>query len=54
MSTLWYDAHQVAFFWTIEGEKYEVDYMTFSWILGLGSRDKQRDPIHAEELLRLY
>ena len=37
LSSLYYDAHGVTFYWTTEGEKYGVDYMTFSRILGLGS-----------------
>ena len=44
----------MAFFWTTEGEKYGVDYMTFSRILGLGSKDEERDPIHVEQQLKPY
>jgi hypothetical protein len=51
-SSLFYDARQVAFFWTTEGVKYGVDYMTFSRLLGLGSEDEKRDPIHVEHQLK--
>jgi hypothetical protein len=47
-SSLFYDAKKIAFFWTTEGVKYGVDYMTFSRLLGLGSEDEKRDPIHVE------
>ena len=47
-SSLYYDAHRVTFYWTTEGEKYGIDYMNFSRLLGLGSMDEQRDPIHVE------
>ena len=36
--SLYYDEQEIAFYWTIEGVKYGVDYMTFSRILGLGTR----------------
>ena len=39
-SSLYYDERQIAFFWTTKGVKYGVDYMTFSRILGLGSKDE--------------
>jgi hypothetical protein len=51
-SSLYYDASKVAFFWTTEGVKYGVDYMTFSRILGLGSQDEKRNPIHVEHQLK--
>jgi hypothetical protein len=51
-SSLYYDVSKVAFFWTIEGVKYGVDYMTFSRILGLGSQDEKRNPIHVEHQLK--
>jgi hypothetical protein len=51
-SSLYYDARKVAFLWTIEGVKYGVDYMTFSRLLGLGSNDEKRDPIHVETQLK--
>jgi hypothetical protein len=51
-SSLFYDARQIAFFWTTEGVKYGVDYMTFSRLLGLGSEDEKRDPIHVEHQLK--
>jgi hypothetical protein len=47
-SSFYYDARKVAFFWTTEGDKYGVDYMTFSRLLGLGSNDEKRGPIHVE------
>ena len=53
-SSQYYDERQMAFFWTTEGEKYGVDYMTFSRILGLGSKDEERDPIHVEQQLKPY
>jgi len=52
--SLYYDEQEIAFYWTIEGVKYEVDYMTFSRILGLGTRDEARDPIHVEWQLKPY
>jgi hypothetical protein len=51
-SSFFYDARKIAFFWTTEGVKYGVDYMTFSRLLGLGSEDKKRDPIHVENQLK--
>jgi hypothetical protein len=51
-SSLYYDARKIAFFWTTEGVKYGVDYMTFSRLLGLGSEDEKRDPIHVEHQLK--
>jgi hypothetical protein len=51
-SSLYYDARQVAFFWTTEGVKYGVDYMTFSRLFGLGLEDEKRDPIHVEHQLK--
>jgi hypothetical protein len=51
-SSLYYDARKVAFFWTTEGVKYGVDYMTFSRLLGLGSNDEKRDPIHVKKQLK--
>jgi len=54
LSSLYYDAHRVTFYWTTEGEIYDIDYMTFSRLLGLGSKDEQRDPIHIEQPLRGY
>ena len=52
--SLYYDEQEIAFYWTIEGVKYEVDYMTFSRILGLGTRDEARDPSHVEWQLKPY
>jgi hypothetical protein len=51
-SSLYCDARKVAFFWTIKGVKYGVDYMTFSRLLGLGSNDEKRDSIHVENQLK--
>src|SRR6266540_5542778 len=34
--------------WTTSGIHFAVDYRTFSWLLGLGSRDLARDEIHNE------
>jgi hypothetical protein len=51
-SSLFYDARKIAFFWTIGGVKYGVDYMAFSRLLGLGSEDEKRDPIHVENQLK--
>jgi hypothetical protein len=53
-SSLYYDEKEIAFYWTTEGVKYGVDYMTFSRILGLGTKDEKRDPIHVEEQLKPY
>ena len=44
----------MTFYWTTEGEKYGIDCMTLSRLLGLGSKDEQRDPIHVEQPLRGY
>ncbi|RLN41428.1 hypothetical protein C2845_PM01G40290 [Panicum miliaceum] len=43
-SSLYYRANDCTFHWTTEGEHYCVDYMTFSRILGLGSKFEDRDP----------
>jgi hypothetical protein len=51
-SSLYYDARKIAFFWATEGVKYGVDYMTFSRLLGLGSEDEKRNPIHVEHQLK--
>jgi hypothetical protein len=51
-SSLYYDASKVAFFWTTEGVKYRVANITFSRILGLGSQDEKRNPIHVEHQLK--
>ena len=53
-SSLYYDERQIAFYWTTEGVKYGVDYMTFSRILGLGSKDEDRVPIHVEQQLKTH
>jgi hypothetical protein len=34
--------------WTTQGNKCTIDYMTFSRLLGLGSKDEERTPIHNE------
>jgi len=54
LSSLYYDAHRVTFYWTTEGEKYGIDYMTFSRLLGLGSKDEKHNPIHVEQVLRSH
>jgi hypothetical protein len=51
-SSLDYDARKIAFYWTTKGVKYGVDYMTFSWLFGLGSNDEKRDPIHVDNQLK--
>jgi hypothetical protein len=51
-SSLYYDARKIAFFWMTEGVKYEVDYMNFSCLLGLGSEDEKRHPIHVDHQLK--
>jgi hypothetical protein len=51
-SSLFYDARKIAFFWTTEGVKYGVDCMTFSRLLGFGSENEKRDPIHVENQLK--
>ena len=53
-SSLYYDENEIAFYWTTEGVRYGVDYMTFSRLLGLGTEDEKRDPIHVEEQLKTY
>jgi hypothetical protein len=40
------------FHWTTEGEHYCLDYMTFSRILGLGSKYEKYDPIHVEKRIK--
>ncbi|RLM69255.1 uncharacterized protein C2845_PM17G08490 [Panicum miliaceum] len=51
-SSLYYDSRKIAFVWTTEGHKYDVDYMTFSRLLALGSKDEERDCIHIEKQLK--
>jgi hypothetical protein len=34
--------------WTTQGNKCTINYMTFSRLLGLGSKDEERTPIHNE------
>ncbi|RLN23132.1 Reverse transcriptase (RNA-dependent DNA polymerase), putative [Panicum miliaceum] len=51
-SSMYYDARKIAFVWTTEGQKYEVDYMTFSRILALGSKDDEKTCIHIENQLK--
>ncbi|RLN36000.1 hypothetical protein C2845_PM03G32980 [Panicum miliaceum] len=51
-SSMYYDARKISFVCTTEGQKYEVDYMTFSRILALGSKDEERTWIHIENQLK--
>ncbi|RLN11191.1 retrotransposon protein, putative, Ty1-copia subclass [Panicum miliaceum] len=51
-SSMYYDARKIAFVWTTEGPKYEVDCMTFSRLLALGSKDEERTCIHIENQLK--
>ncbi|CAN6233150.1 unnamed protein product [Urochloa humidicola] len=38
--------------WTTERKHYFIDYMTFSRLLGLGSKDEKKNPIHMEDKLK--
>jgi hypothetical protein len=44
----YYNPHDNIITWTTQGNKCTIDYMTFSRLLGLGSKDEQRTPVHNE------
>ena len=51
-ASYYYRASDNTIHWTTEGEHYFIDYMTFSRLLGLDSKDEARDPIHVERKLK--
>jgi hypothetical protein len=44
----YYNPHDNTITWTTQGNKCTIDYMTFSMLLGLGSKDERRSPVHNE------
>jgi hypothetical protein len=44
----YYNPYDNTITWTTQGNKCTIDYMTFSKLLGLGSKDEDRTPIHNE------
>jgi hypothetical protein len=44
----YYNPYDNTITWTTQGNKCTIDYMTFSRLLGLGSKDEDRTPIHNE------
>jgi hypothetical protein len=44
----YYNPYDNTITWTTQGNKCTIDYMTFSRLLGLGSKDEERTPIHNE------
>jgi hypothetical protein len=44
----YYNPYDNTITWTTQGNKCTIDYMTFSRLLGLGSKDEQRTPVHNE------
>jgi hypothetical protein len=44
----YYNPYDNTITWTTQGNKCTIDYMTFSWLLGLGSKDEERTPVHNE------
>jgi hypothetical protein len=51
--SLYYNERDNTMHWTTKGEHYVVDYMTFSWILGLSSKQEKHDPIHVEKRIKM-
>jgi hypothetical protein len=45
----YYNPHDNTITWTTQGNKCTIDYMTFSRLLGLGSKDERRTPVHNED-----
>jgi hypothetical protein len=44
----YYNPYDNTITWTTQGNKCTIDYMTFSRLLGLGSKDEERTPVHNE------
>jgi hypothetical protein len=44
----YYNPYDNTITWTTQGNKCTIDYMTFSRLLGLGSKDEQHTPVHNE------
>jgi hypothetical protein len=44
----YYNPYDNTITWTTQENKCTIDYMTFSTLLGLGSKDEERTPIHNE------
>lgn len=51
-SSYYFEASSNSIHWTTEGEHFCVGYMTFSRILGLGSKDEERDLTHVENQVK--
>jgi hypothetical protein len=51
-ASFYFNEFSKTIFWTTQGQKYCVDYMTFSRLLALGSKDETRDAFHLEEKLK--
>jgi hypothetical protein len=47
-SSYYYNPYDNTITWTTQGNKCTIDYMTFSRLLELGSKDEERTPIHNE------
>src|SRR5688572_18807106 len=47
-SSYYFEASTNSIHWTTMGEHHFIDYMTFSRLLVLGSKDEECDPIHVE------
>jgi hypothetical protein len=45
----YYNPHDNTITWTTQVNKCTIDYMTFSRLLGLGSKDEQHTPMHNED-----
>jgi hypothetical protein len=45
----YYNPHDNTITWTTQGNKCTINYMTFSRLLGLGSKDERRTPVHNED-----
>jgi hypothetical protein len=50
-ASFYFNEFSKTIFWTTQGQKYCIDYMTFSRLLALGSKDETRDAIHLKEKL---
>jgi hypothetical protein len=44
----YFNPHDNTITWTTQGQKCTIDYMTFSRLLGLGSKDERCTPVHNE------
>src|SRR6266498_5533535 len=53
-ASFYYSASDSTIHWTTSGIQFAVDYVTFSRLLGLGSKDLERDQIHNELQLSDY